>query len=300
MFNSGEYMKLAMRGINWNETNNMRKSLSYILLWLCCFVAIDVDAAPSVVTTCNGCTGLESKNAADTALYNVLAHGHTTPYVYVRDESANTMTQYGVRLSEKMSGLTSYLIGAAPSDILNAYNKATEAVAGNGNSTVFHDTIPYSDPFFPSRDSGLNGYQFVMTSQAQNDISDILMARYGLNSPSSGPMDFLYKVFTGNSPYQFTVTVVMQDGSRITMTYDGNKFAVTEARDGANNNIPLSRDQVPGNYRGGNDGSGITGYLHDRYGAEINISGSAGCYNHYAMACTSVSSSIHCELVRCP
>lgn len=273
----------------------MRKSLMLVVLGSIGF-AFDALAAPSVVTKCNACSGLEAKNAADLALHSVRANGKTTPYVYVRDDSANTLTQYGIRLNEKIGGLTTYFIGPASSETVEAYDKAAAALSANGGSSVFHYYFPHNDPFFPSRDSGLSGYGFVSTSQAQNDVSDILMDRYGLSSV--GPMDFVYKVFAGNSPYTVAVTVVMSDGSRITMTFDGTRFTMTEARDGSNNNIPLSKDHVPGTYRGYDGGVGMSGYLHDRFGAEINVSGPV-CYN-YTMACTSSGSAIRCELVRCP
>lgn len=273
----------------------MRTLLALVFLGLIAS-AFDALAAPSVVTKCNACSGLEAKNAADLALRSVLANGKTTPYVYVRDDSANTLTQYGIGLNEKIGGLTTYFIGPASSETAEAYSKAVAAISANGGSSVFHYYFPHNDPFFPSHDSGLSGYGFVSTSQAQNDVSDILMDRYGLSSV--GPVDFVYKVFTGNSPYTVTVTIIMNDGGRITMTFDGARFTMAEARDGSNNNIPLTRDNVPGTYRGDDGGVGMSGYLHDRFGAEINVSGPI-CYN-YTMACTSSGSAIRCELVRCP
>lgn len=278
----------------------MLKKLGVLALLTLSFFSAEAIGAPDVVTTCNGCTALDSKNAATNAYYNVIGAGGYTYYVYVWDDTAQTMTQYEMLINQRQGGLVAHAIGTASSDITQAYQQAVTAVAQNGGSAVFNQRIGWTDPNYPAQDKQLNSYDFAQNSAAQNDISDWMVSYYGLSPGHTGPLSFIYQIFIGSSPYTVRLEIVLADGGIAVMYFDGAKFGLTEVTDAYNNQVPLSPDKVPGQYRGGvgDAGNGIGGYIRDRFG--YNFSGVSTCVN-YTLACTGGNSAVapHCDIVRC-
>lgn len=243
----------------------MKRTGLVSIFLLCNVLVVGMARAVVVANECNNCSNVQLYNQA-------ISLGTGNHYLY--DLTQGQITAWQV--SREPNGHGGYLYDALELSVDSAYvaafNKLKTAVTTYGRHTV-DSTVTVNlnngTPGFPQALSNVTAYGVASTSAYRNSITDWLYnlpgGTPGLNALAQSVVGLLGTASTilfKNDAASATINITLTDGSRVTFSWDaGSEPKFTSARDKNNNSIPLTLNQVGGNYLFNGNSNGLPDFV---------------------------------------